>query len=199
VERVANPKLLRERSAEQFVSSIDDPVTKQLVEVPYREVLQRFADHERLPISDFDIAFFVEGLFLSLSCHDRIQGYLNGADRRWFPEDDDEIRDALFCPLPEKAPFLATGHFAFTLDSWVRQHEARWLMGSVGDIAINQIVGVAIAALYRHYHGRPFPGEPKLPQGCPIAPLDILFCAEVLLKALGEKNWLRSTLADREQ
>jgi len=151
-----------------------------------------------LPVSDFDIAFFVEGLFLSLSCHGRIQEYLNAEDHRWFPEDDDKIRDALFCPLPDKAPFLATGYFAFTLDSFVRRHEACWLMGSIEDIAINQIVGVAIAAFYRHHHGRPHPGEPKLPQRCPIGPFDILFCVEVLLKSLGDKNWIQSTLANRQ-
>jgi hypothetical protein len=207
--RAANPKLLRERAAAQFVSSIENPITKQLVEAPYREALRRFAERASLPVSDFDIAFFVEGLFRSLSCHDRVQAYLDGADHRWFPEDDDEIRDALFCPLQEKALPLEVdfkfrfpkgpGPFAFCLDSLVRRHEASWLIHSEEDIAITQIIGVAVAAIGRHYYSVRFPGEPKLPAGCPFAPFDILFCAQILLKTLSDKDWLRSTLALRGQ
>jgi hypothetical protein len=48
------------------------PVTKGLIAIPHEIVLRRFAESHRLPIIDFDLAFFVEGLFLSCSCHDRI-------------------------------------------------------------------------------------------------------------------------------
>ena len=208
MRHAANPKLLRKQAAEQFVSSIEDPVTKQLVEAPYREALRRFAERVSLPISDFDIAFFVEGLFRSLSCHERIQAYLNGADHRWFPEADDEIRHALFCPLPgtglsgesgfEAMAFKRPGPFSFCLDSLIRRHEARWLIHSEEDVAIIQIVGVAVAAIGRHYDNQPFPGEPKLPGGCPFAPFDVLFCSQILLKTLSDKDCLRSTLALRK-
>jgi len=157
---------LRERAAEQFFSSIENPITKQLVEAPYREALRRFAERVSLPVSDFDIAFFVEGLFRSLSCHDRIQAYLDGADHRWFPEEEDEMRNASFCPLPEKflgreAEFEAMyykrpGRFSFCLNSLVRQHEASWLIGSEEDLAISQIIGVAVAVIERHYYNKPF-------------------------------------------
>jgi hypothetical protein len=194
--------LLREDQARLFLDHIEDRVTRQLIEVPYREVLRRFGESFRLPIMDFDLAFFVEGLFLSCSCHERIEMYLDGIDHRWFPEDDDEIRLATLCPLSARA----TGEirkgpinlWAFELELLLRSHEARWLTCSLSDTATIQIVGVALAAFRRHLEGRPFPGEPKLPAGCPLAPVDLLFAAEVLIAFADQKDLLRSILVSRQ-
>ena len=195
-------KLLREHEAGLFLDGIEDPVTRRLIEMPYCEVLRRFDQSSRLPITDFDLAFFVEGLFLSCSCHERIEMYLNGVDHRWFPEDDEEIRLASFCPLSSRAVAGKTqkgkiSQYAFSLELLLRHHEARWLTCSRDDTATIQIVGVALAALDRHLKGRPFPGEPQLPAGCPWAPVDLLFAAEVLIAFAEQKDFLRSVLTSR--
>lgn len=93
------PKLLRERDASLFFDGIENLTIGKLIEPPYREALRRFQESDGLPITDFDLRFFVEGLYLFFSCHDRIESYLNGADPRWFPEDHEEKRLASFCPL----------------------------------------------------------------------------------------------------
>jgi hypothetical protein len=188
-----SPQMLREQDAQVFLDRIEDPITQQLIDIPYREVRRRFRESDQLPITDFDLKFFIEGLFLSCSCHDRIQRYLDGADNRWFPEFDDEIRNASCCPLPTSSPWKwkrGPGLHAFSLDSLVRRHEAKWFMGWHDDVATLQIVGVALAALDRHLKGRPFPGEPRLPAGCPLAPVDLLFCAQVLLEFAEQKDLL---------
>jgi hypothetical protein len=171
----------------------------QLVDISYRDVRRRFSEESaNLPISDFDLAFFVEGLFLSCSCHDRIQTYLDGADHRWFPEDDDEIKNATYCPLPISTPSRrGPSLYSFSLELLAQRHEAHWHTNSTDDMATNQIVGVALAAFDRHLLGRPFPGEPTLPAGCPLAEIDLLFCAEVLLEFASRKDLLRAILASR--
>ena len=194
-----SPQLLREQDAQVFLDRIENPVTRQLTEIPYREALRRFSESVHLPITDFDLTFFVEGLFLSCSCHDRIQLYLDGVDHRWFPEDDDEIRRASYCPLPTSKPWKRVPTlYSFSPELLVRRHEARWLTSSNDDVATIQIVGVALAALDRHLMGKPSPDEPRLPMGCPLAPLDLLFCAEVLLAFAGQKDLLRLVLATRK-
>jgi len=193
------PKLLREHRSALFLDQIKNAITRRMVEVPYREVLRRFEESRRLPISDFDLAFFVEGLFLSCSCHARIEMYLNGIDHRWFPEWDEEIRLATFCPLSDRVlgeiKKGKIGPDGFALDSLVRHHEANWLICSSDDTATNQIVGVALGAFNRYLWGRPFPPEPRLPAGCPWAPLDLLFAAEVLIAFAAQKDLLRSILS----
>jgi hypothetical protein len=186
---------LRENIATKFFDSIDSKTTRDLIRIPYDEVLFRFAGQTRLPVADFDLAFFVEGLYVSMSCHNRIIRYLDGFDERWFPEDDDEIRGALFCPLPEpstsRQPALI---HAFSLDLLVRRHKARWFLHSFADVATIQIIGVALAAFDRHVRGRPIGEEPRLPPGCPLAPFDLLFCTEVLLPLAAGKQRLRSII-----
>jgi hypothetical protein len=189
------PKLLRAQEAQRFVAGIENNITRRLIEAPYNKVLRRFSDSVLLPKADFDLAFFAEGLFLSFSCHDRIKLYLDGGDHRWFPELDDEIRDATFCPLP--ARIVATGRpsqYFFSLDLVIRRHEAKWLVSSIDNVATIQIVGVALAAFDRHLWGKPAPEEPRLPPGCPLAPLDLLFCAEVLMDFCSQEQLLRSIL-----
>lgn len=193
---VERPELLRAEAARAFVEQIAHPVTKALVEIPYREVLRRFEASEGLPKDHFDVRFFVEGLFLSSSCHERIQCYLDGADHRWFPEDDDAIRDAAVCPLPsprEPATGILQTHFAAS--SFFRAHEAKWLLHSYEDVAKVQIVGVTIAGFYRLTRGRPVPGEPEMPMNCPLAQMDLLFCTEVLLDFTTPLDRLRSILS----
>ena len=123
--------LLREHEARFFLDRIEDPVTQQLIELPYREVMRRFDKSWRLPITDFDLTFFIEGLFLSFSCHERVAAYLDGFDARWFPEEDDEIRLASFCPLPvQRKGTIKNGRILqhwFSLEL-LREHEAKWLL-----------------------------------------------------------------------
>jgi hypothetical protein len=189
-----SPKLLREHDAQLFLDGIENAVTRHLVEIPYQEVLRRFRESDRLPIADFDLAFFVEGLFISCSCHRRIRMYFDGIDHRWFPEDDDEIGAALYCPLPIRTPSTRITLYSFSLDTFLRRHEANWLTCWGNDVATIQIVGVALAALGRHLESREYRGEPNLPAGCPLAPMDLLFCAEVLLAFARQKEVLRSVL-----
>jgi hypothetical protein len=195
--------LLREQEARFFLDRIEDPVTQQLIEVPCREVMRRFDRSWRLPITDFDLTFFIEGLFLSFSCHERVAAYLDGFDARWFPEEDDEIRLASFCPLPvQQTGPIKNGRIIqnwFSLELLLREHEAKWLLGSVEDVATIQIVGVAVAAFSRHLWGKPFPPEPTLPPGCPLAPVDLLFATEVLIDLASQKDFLRSVLACKRQ
>ena len=193
-----NPQLLREQDAQVFLDRIEDPITRQLIDIPYREVRRRFNESDHLPITDFDLKFFIEGLFLSCSCHHRIQLWLDGVDHRWFPEFDDEIRNASYCPLPARTPWKwkrGPNLHAFSLDMLLRRHEAKWLIGGHDDIATLQIVGVAMAGFNRHLEGKPFPGEPRLPAGCPVAPVDLLFCAQVLLVFAAQRDLLRVILS----
>lgn len=183
---VVQPKLLREQEAQLFVERIENCVTRQLVEIPYREVLRRFTESTRLPKADFDLTFFVEGLFVTYSPHDRIEGYLNGWDHRWYPEEDDEIKQATFCPLPLKT----TDKFHF-----LRGHEANWLIGSVASLAIYQIVGLALGTFGRRPLGFEFRDNPYFPQSAPAAQFDLLFCAEVLLDFYSDEQRLRQILA----
>jgi hypothetical protein len=192
------PQLLHEQDAQAFLDRIKDPITRQLIDIPHREVHRRFSESDHLPINDFDLKFFIEGLFLSCSCHDRIQLYLDGVDHRWFPEFDDEIRNASCCPLPTRAPWKwkqGPNLYAFSLDLLVRRHEAKWLIGGQDDVATLQIVGVALAAFDRHLEGRPSSDEPRLPAGCPLVPVDLLFCAQVLLVFAAQKDLLRVILS----
>lgn len=190
-----NKQLLRERDAEQFMDRIEVPTTRQLIEIPYGEVLRRFRESVRLPAADFDLAFFVEGLFLSCSCHDRIRSILAGGDLRWFPEQDDEIKHASYCPLPVREPAKGFTIYSFAINPFVRSHEAEWFTSWMGDTVSIQIVGVALAAFNRHHLGMPFPPEPRLPQGCPLAPFDLLFCAEVLFALADDRERLYSILS----
>jgi hypothetical protein len=75
-----------------------------------------------------------------------------------------------------------------------KEHEAKWLLGSVEDVATIQIEGVAVAAFNRHLSGEPFPPEPILPPGCPLAPVDLLFVTEVLIDLASQKDFLRTIL-----
>jgi hypothetical protein len=78
----------------------------------------------------------------------------------------------------------------------LRSHEANWLTCSLDDVALKQIVYAALFAFERHAHGSEhFPGEPHLPQRCPRAPVDLLFCAEVLIASMSDMEMLRAILA----
>ena len=189
------PRLLREGEADRFIDRIECSTTRRLIEIPYGEVLRRFRESVRLPSADFDLAFFVEGLFLSCSCHDRIRFFLNGGDARWFPEEDDEIKNAKYCLLPVHKPATRVSLYSFAIHPFVRWHEAQWITSWIGDTVSIQIVGVALAAFYRHFFGTPCPPEPHLQQGCPFAPFDLLFCAEVLFSLADHRTALRSILS----
>jgi hypothetical protein len=65
----------------------------------------------------------------------------------------------------------------------------------MGDKVSIQIVGVALATFHRHLFGMPFPPEPRLPQGCPLAPFDLLFCAAVLFTLADDRERLHSILS----
>ena len=195
VGRYVKPQLLHEEAAEGFMDRIESSTTRQLIEIPYSEVLRRFSESDRLPSADFDLAFFVEGLFLSCSCQDRIRSILAGGDLRWFPEEDDDRKNASYCPLPVREPASRISLDSFTIYPLVRWHEARWLTSWLGDTVSINIVGIALAAFWRHFYGRPFPPEPRQPQGCPLAPVDMLFCAEVLFLLADDRKALRSILS----
>lgn len=178
------------------MDSFQIPTTRRLIEIPYGEVLRRFRESVRLPAADFDLTFFVEGLFLSCSCHDRIRSILAGGDLRWFPEQDEEIKNASYCPLPVREPSKQRLTLdSFAIDPFVRSHEAEWFTSWMGDTISIQLVGVALAAFGRHHSGMPFPPEPRLPQGCPLAPFDLLFCAEVPFPLADDRERLYSILS----
>ena len=72
--------MLREDAAHQLLGSIDHPITRQLAAIAYDEVKRRFAERDRLPSSDFDLLFFVEGMHAFFGKHDILRRILAGED-----------------------------------------------------------------------------------------------------------------------
>ena len=80
--------LLRQDEAMKLLKSVEDPITNQLMNMANFEVLRRFLRHEGLPVSDFDLKFFIEAIKDFCSQHDNLRKILDGEDLRAWTDDD---------------------------------------------------------------------------------------------------------------
>jgi hypothetical protein len=174
---VSSPRLLRQADALQLLEGITDVRRKRAVRLFYRQVVRRFERRTCLPSGDFDLLYFIEGIVRFCSGH-TAQAIFEGADIRWFPEFDE--RNVTSCPLPDRPP----GEFVDPSNGWTwlaRSHEAHWFTATIKDLALHQLVQVGKTAIEKG----PVPlssHEDELPTSTrrPDAPIDMLFCAEVI-------------------
>jgi hypothetical protein len=72
-----DPALLFQEEAESFLQSVSDPATKQLLAIAYAEVRRRFEEKKNLPVSDFDLLFFMERMKEFFSKADELRRILS--------------------------------------------------------------------------------------------------------------------------
>lgn len=72
-----NGGFIRSEEAGQFIESLDDPVTKILVNNAHYHLYKRLAE-KRLPAGDFDMRFYVEVMAEMFSEHDVLKRMLAG-------------------------------------------------------------------------------------------------------------------------
>ena len=82
------PQLLRWDDAMELLSSVDDPITNQLLNLANFEVLRRFFKVKEFPDCDFDLRFFLEVMRVICSDHVTLRKILAGEDLRVFSTDD---------------------------------------------------------------------------------------------------------------
>jgi len=88
VENGKETLLLRQDEAMRILKSEDDPITNQLMNMANFEVLTRFLERKDLPVSDFDLCFFMETMKAFCSQHKTIAKILAGEDLRLWTDDD---------------------------------------------------------------------------------------------------------------
>lgn len=91
MEDKSYPSMLRGNEAMELLKSVNDPITNQLMNMANFEVLRRFLERDGLPISDFDLRFFMEAMKDFCSQHDTIRKILAGEDLRAWT--DDHLQD----------------------------------------------------------------------------------------------------------
>jgi len=107
-----------------------------------------------------------------------LEAIFAGADARWFPEDDE--RDVSFCPLSGRPPGEVVDAKGW---AWIaRHHEAHWFGVTIPDLALSQLVQVGTFAIARGPTGIRFKDELPTSQRLPDAPIDMLFCNEIILE-----------------
>ncbi|MFN0141015.1 MAG: hypothetical protein ACKVQW_13135 [Pyrinomonadaceae bacterium] len=80
--------MLRLEESAKLQNSIQDLITKQLLEMAGTCVMRKFIENKSLPISDFDMRFFSEAMLDFCSSHEDLRRILAGEDLRWFDEDE---------------------------------------------------------------------------------------------------------------
>ena len=88
MENTKEALLLRQDEAMKLLKSVEDPVTNQLMNMANFEVLRRFLHRDGLPVSDFDLRFFIEAMKDFCSQHDNLRKILAGEDLRAWTDDD---------------------------------------------------------------------------------------------------------------
>ncbi len=150
---------------------------RRTVRLFYCRVVRRFDRQTRLPAYDFDLLYFLEGILRFCSRGQTIDAVFAGADVRW--DDEDDQRDATSCPLPDRQP----GELVAPNCTWIaRSHEAHWFAATIQDPALQQLVQMGMWAVLRGPIPIRFDYEPPTSQRLPDAPIDMLFCAEVILE-----------------
>lgn len=174
---MGSPRLLRQQEAFQFVGCINHTRLRRVARLFYRRVMSRFDRRTRLPISDFDLLYFIEGILRFFSNERAIDAIFGGADLRWFDENDE--RDATVCPWPDRPPAELVEPNGAT---WVaRWHEGYWFGATIKDLALHQLVQMGTFAIFRGPTPIRFENEFPTSHRRPDAPIDMLFCAELIL------------------
>lgn len=81
-------ELLRQDEAKFVMSSVDDLVVSQLMNLAHFQVIKWYISGEKVIAGDFDICFFMEVMKEVFSDKKTLQRILNGEDLRWFSEDE---------------------------------------------------------------------------------------------------------------
>jgi hypothetical protein len=174
---VAPPRLVRQVEALQLVDGIAQLRLRRTVRLFYRRVVRRFDRQTRLPDFDFDLLYFIEGVLRACSNERLLDAIFAGADGRW---DEDDERDVTICPLPDRPPAELVAPNGW---SWIaRSHEAYWFGATIQDMALHQLVQLGICAIERGPTPIRFKDELPTSQRLPDAPIDMLFCAEVIFE-----------------
>ncbi len=80
-------ELLRQDEAAQLLRSVKDLTTSQLMNIAGTLIIKRYLKQEGLPITDFDLKFFMEVMMEFCGDHDTLRRILDGEDLRWFADD----------------------------------------------------------------------------------------------------------------
>lgn len=72
-----------------FLRSIDDPITNQLMNMANFAVLKRFFETKKFPVADFDLRFFLEVVLDICSDHETLRKVLAGEDLRCWTDDSE--------------------------------------------------------------------------------------------------------------
>jgi hypothetical protein len=124
------------------VEGIAQMKLRRTVQLFYRRVVRRFDRRTRLPASDFDLLYFLEGILRFCSGERTINAVFAGADIHW--DDEDDQRKVTFCPLPDRPP----GELVAPNCTWIaRSHEAHWFGATIQDLALQQLVQMGTFAV----------------------------------------------------
>jgi hypothetical protein len=83
-------ELLRQDEAKLIMSSVNDLMVSQLMNLAHFQVIKWYTSGEKVIASDFDICFFMEVMKEVFEDKETIKRILQGEDLRWWSDDDDK-------------------------------------------------------------------------------------------------------------
>ena len=78
--------MLRHLESAELISSIEDPITRNLMSAASYCIIRRFMENKNLPQADFDLRFFSEAMSDLCGNHELLRKILNGEEVGWFDE-----------------------------------------------------------------------------------------------------------------
>ena len=70
---MSSPRLLRQVEALQVMETMDQEILRRVVRLFYLRVVKRFERRTRLPTTDFDLLYFIEGILRSAAWSGRLK------------------------------------------------------------------------------------------------------------------------------
>lgn len=80
--------MLRHSESAELISSVEDPITRNLLSAASYSVIKRFLANKELPLADFDMQFFCAAMLELFENHELLHSILRGEDVGWFNEAD---------------------------------------------------------------------------------------------------------------
>ena len=81
-------ELLRQDEAKQIISSVDDLMVSQLMNLAHFQMVKWYTSSEKPIAGDFDVCFFMEVMREVFSDKETLRRILNGEDLRWWSDDE---------------------------------------------------------------------------------------------------------------